>query len=115
MNPMNAMNLVVSTTITPTTPIVPTTPTTPVSSTPPTTPNLSTTTTPESAAAPQIFITPDVLQALQAYVVNNFPDLGLPQDIQQVTKQFFVNIPPVVPVASPVTTITPTTSDNSSS
>jgi len=48
-------------------------------------------------------ITPNVLQAIQAYVLNNFPDIGLPQDIQEVAKKFLSNLPPLV-------LITPTTS-----
>jgi hypothetical protein len=61
-------------------------------------------------------ITPSVLQAIQSYVVNNFPDIGLPQDIQQVAKNFLSNLPPLVSItpttsstATPVATITTTT------
>ncbi|MBC8015334.1 MAG: hypothetical protein H7X79_06265 [Sporomusaceae bacterium] len=121
MNPANAMNLVVSTTIIPTLPTIPITPITPINPTVPigtavpTAPVLSTDQTLDTDAdteivtvtAQPIFITPEALQALQAYVVNNFPDLGLPQDIQQVAKEFFANIPPVVPVVPPTAVVTP--------
>lgn len=36
-----------------------------------------------------IVITPEVLMALKPYVLNNFSDLGLPQDIQDIVRQFF--------------------------
>lgn len=117
MNPANAMNLVVSTTINPTVPTVPITPITPINPTVPigavalTEPDVSITPTTDTDTAdvtpPTIFITPELLNALQSYVVNNFPDLGLPQDIQQVAKEFFVNLPPVVPIAPLSTAITP--------
>lgn len=86
MNITNAMHVVVSNTITPTTP---TNPTIPVS-----TPINTTTITP----IPTLVITPDVLKAIQAYTLNNFPDIGLPQDIQEIAKEFLANLPPIVPV-----------------
>lgn len=119
MNPANAMNLVVSTTIIPTVPTIPITPITPMNPTipigtvVPTAPVLSATLTLDAdtdtvtVTAQPIFITPEVLEALKSYVVNNFPDLGLPQDIQQVAKEFFANIPPVVPIAPPTAVVTP--------
>lgn len=99
MNPTNAMNIVIAPEI------FPTLPTTPTSA------------TPTTATAPVIVIAPDILKALQAYILNNFPDIGLPKDIQQVAKQFIVNLPPLIPITSatsttstPATTVTPTTS-----
>ena len=56
--------------------------------------------------SPVIVITPTVLQAIQSYVINNFPDIGLPQDIQQIAKNFLSNLPPLI-------SITPTTSSTS--
>jgi len=92
MNSANATNVVVTTDIVPTTPI-------------------STDTT------PVIIIPPDVLQALQSYTLNNFPNIGLPQDIQQLAQQFISNLPPLIPItpttsstATPATTVTTTTS-----
>ena len=112
MNPMNAMNIVVSTTITPinpTSPMTPTTPTSPISPVVSATPLLAMNPTLDSISASSIVITPEVLRALRAYVVNNFPDLGLPKDIQEVTKNFFVNLPTVIPVVTPMTTTATTT------
>jgi hypothetical protein len=61
-------------------------------------------------------ITPTVLQAIQSYVVNNFPDIGMPQDIQQIAKNFLSNLPPLISItpttsstATPATTVTTTT------
>lgn len=129
MNPFNARNVVVTNAIIPT---PPTTPTTPITSTliaavPTTlitntsiTSSTSTSTTPiisSTSISPVITITPEVLQALQAYTLNNFPDIGLPTDIQGIAKNFFANIPPLILVtpttAVPVTTavtvaVTPT-------
>ena len=79
MNPANAINVVVTNTIIPTIPTTPTTNTTPV-----------------------VFITPEVLQALQSYTLDNFPTIGLPKDIQEIAKNFLANLPPL-------TLITPTT------
>lgn len=36
-----------------------------------------------------VVITPEVLSALRPYVLNNFSDLGLPPDIQEIVRQFF--------------------------
>ncbi|GMB01228.1 hypothetical protein [Pelosinus sp. IPA-1] len=100
MNITNAMHVVVSNTVTPTTP---TTPTIPVST------PIDTTVTP----IPTIVITPDVLKAIQAYTLNNFPNIGLPQDIQEIAKEFLANLPPLVPVTqNTATTITTATSTN---
>jgi len=81
MNPSNALNVVISNDIFPTTPTVPISP------------------TPTIATAPVILLSPEIVKALQSYVVNNFPDIGLPQDIQQVAKEFFANLPPLIPIA----------------
>jgi len=94
MNPNNAMNVVVSNEIIPTTPTTPTTPTS---------------ATPTIDTASLIIISPDILKALQSYVLNNFPDIGLPQDIQQIAKSFLANLPPLIPIA-PTTSVTATTS-----
>ncbi|AIF53430.1 hypothetical protein [Pelosinus sp. UFO1] len=100
MNITNAMHVVVSDTITPTTP---TNPTIPVST------PIDTTITP----IPTIVITPDVLKAIQAYTLNNFPDIGLPQDIQEIAKEFLANLPPIVPVTqNTATTLNTATSTN---
>ena len=100
MNITNAMHVVVSDTITPTTP---TNPTIPVST------PIDTTITP----LPTIVITPDVLKAIQAYTLNNFPDIGLPQDIQEIAKEFLANLPPIVPITeNTATTLTTATSTN---
>lgn len=88
MNSANAMNVVVSNEIIPT---APTPPLTSISS------------TPTTATAPVLVITPETLKALQSYTINNFPDIGLPQDIAQIAKDFIANLPPLIP-------ITPTTS-----
>lgn len=100
MNITNAMHVVVSDTITPTTPTNPTIPVcTPI----------NTTITP----IPTLVITPDVLKAIQAYTLNNFPDIGLPQDIQEIAKEFLANLPPIVPVTqNTATTLTTATSTN---
>ncbi|SMC86757.1 hypothetical protein [Sporomusa malonica] len=47
---------------------------------------------PPTSATPDtdtIVVTPEVLSVLQTYVLNNFPNLNLPSDIQAVAKQFF--------------------------
>lgn len=102
MNPSNAMNVVVTNDILPT---APTTPTTPI----PAAPTIDT--------APVIIISPEILKALQSYVVNNFPDIGLSQDIQQVAKEFFANLPPLIPISptndATVTSVTIATSTTS--
>ena len=36
-----------------------------------------------------IVVTPEILIGLQAYVLNNFDNLRLPSDIQDVVKNFF--------------------------
>ncbi|MBP2660210.1 MAG: hypothetical protein H6Q69_3242 [Firmicutes bacterium] len=83
MNPGNAMNVVVSNEIIPTTPTVPLTATSAV---------------PTVATAPVLVITPETLKALQSYTINNFPDIGLPQDIAQIAKDFIANLPPLIPI-----------------
>jgi hypothetical protein len=86
MNPANAMNVVVvSDTTTPTATITSITPNVPVTTT-----------------APTIVIAPELITALQAGVINNFTDLGLPPDIQEITQQFFALLP------TTVTTVTTT-------
>jgi len=87
MNPSNAMNVIVSNDIIPTTPISPT----------------STTSTIDTN--PVIIISPEIVKALQSYTLNNFPDIGLPQDIQQIATDFFANLPPLIPV-SPTIAVT---------
>ena len=88
MNPANARNVVVSTSIVPTTPTIPTTPTT---------------TTPASTT-PVIAIDPSLLQALQAAALDNFTNLGLPLDIQQIAQNFFSNLPPSILSSTATTT-----------
>lgn len=90
MNPFNAHNVVVTNTIIPT---IPTAPTTPISP------------TPTTNTSPVIFITPEVLQALQSYSLNNFPDIGLPNDIQEVAKNFLATLPPLI-LLTPTTAAT---------
>ena len=93
MNPANARNVVVSNRIIPTTPST---------STPGTTITVS---TPSISAAqainagPVLNIPPEIAEAIQYYVLNNFPNIGLPQDIQQIVKNFFANLPPLIPIA----------------
>jgi len=82
MNPGNAANVVVSNDIIPTTPI-----------------------SPVSTVDTLLIISPDLLKALQAYTVNNFPNIGLPQDIEQIAKDFIANLPPVIPVAPTITPV----------
>lgn len=36
-----------------------------------------------------IVITPEILAGLQAYVLNNFDNLQLPSDIQDIVRNFF--------------------------
>lgn len=48
--------------------------------------NTPTSVTPD---ADTIVVTPEVFSVLQTYVLNNFPNLNLPSDIQAVAKQFF--------------------------
>jgi hypothetical protein len=50
--------------------------------------------------------TPELLTALQATVLNHFTNLGLPADIEVLTREFFANLPPTT---SPVTPLSPTT------
>lgn len=115
MNPDNARNIIVTNAIIPTTPTTPTTPITPISSAPistivsvsSTTDTTTTVTTSTTSTAPVLTITPEVLQALQSYTLNNFPDIGLPTDIQEITKIFLANIPPLVLITP--TTATPIT------
>jgi hypothetical protein len=98
MNSANAMNVVVSNEIIPTTPTAPLTPISP---------------TPTTVTAPLLVITPETLKALQSYTINNFPDIGLPQDIAQIAKDFIANLPPLIPItpttAVPITTTVPST------
>jgi hypothetical protein len=42
-----------------------------------------------------IVVTPETLQALKVYVVNNFSNLNLPADIQEIVRQFFAVNPSV--------------------
>lgn len=103
MNPFNAHNVVVTNTIIPT---IPTAPTTPISPTPiPIIPTTITSTTPTTNTSPVLFITPEVLQALQSYSLNNFPDIGLPNDIQEVAKNFLATLPPLI-LLTPTTAAT---------
>ena len=102
MNPANAMNVVVSNEInpiTPTTPITPTIANTPTAITPTTaiaTAPIST--NPAIGTAPILTISPQLLSALQSYAINNFPDIGIPRDIQQVAKNFIANLPPLLSI-----------------
>ena len=125
MNPDNASHVVVTNAIIPTTPMTPTastapntamnttagTSTTSTSTTAVSTSLSNTSTTTTSTASnsnasttainnttPVLMITPTILQAIQSYVLNNFPDIGLPQDIQQIAKNFLANLPPTVPI-----------------
>ncbi|WP_378955968.1 hypothetical protein [Pelosinus sp. sgz500959] len=98
MNPLNAMNVVVSNDILPT-------------------PTVSVSATSTIDTTSVIVITPEIVKAIQSYVLNNFPNIGLPQDIQEVAKAFFANLPPLIPIApnveataNAVTTATSTTS-----
>ena len=104
MNPNNAKNVVISNNIFFTTAITATTPTVPI-------PSISATQT--ISTAPVIVIPPEFVEALQSYILNNFPNIGLPQDIQQVAKNFFANLPPIIPIARntavPVTAVPVTT------
>ena len=43
----------------------------------------------DPGALDTLVIPPEVQIALQVYVFNNFPNLGLPSDIQQIAKDFF--------------------------
>ncbi|HWR08380.1 hypothetical protein [Sporomusa sp.] len=55
---------------------------------------VSTTSLPILPDANTIVITPEILLGLQAYVLNNFDDLRLPSDIQDIVREFFsVNLP----------------------
>ena len=65
--------------------------------------------TPATNTPPVLFISPEVLQALQSYTLNNFPDIGLPNDIQEVAKNFFANLPPLTLITPTVATATTTT------
>ncbi|WP_425059147.1 hypothetical protein SCACP_38130 [Sporomusa carbonis] len=58
--------------------------------------NVVITSTPEPTTSESntLFISPGVLPALQTYVFNNFPELGLPSDIEEVAKDFFANLSP---------------------
>lgn len=94
MNPANARNVVVSTSIVPMTPTTPTTPT-------------STTTL--ASTTPVITIDPSFLQALQAAALNNFTNLGLPLDIQQIAQNFFSNLPPSILSSTATTTVVTST------
>ena len=42
-----------------------------------------------TASESTIVITPEILLALKTYVFNNFPDLNLAPDLQEIVKQFF--------------------------
>lgn len=101
MNPANARNVVVSNRIIPTTPSIATTAT--ATTTPPAatvsvpTPSISAAQT--INAAPVLNIPPEIAEAIQSYVLNNFANIGLPQDIQQIAKNFFTNLPPLTPIA----------------
>jgi hypothetical protein len=53
--------------------------------------------------------TPDVLVALQTAVFNNFSDLGLRSDIQQLADIFFAALPAAPAAITPITPNTPTT------
>ncbi len=94
MNPANATNVVVSNSI------VPTTPTTPTTQTP---------TTTLASTTPVITIDPSLLQSLQAAALNNFTNLGLPLDIQQIAQNFFSNLPPSILSSTATTTAVTTT------
>ena len=124
MNPNNAKNVVVANAILPTSPTVPISAnqSVPISANQsvPISANqtVSISATPTIGIAPVLFFPPEIVEALQSYVLNNFPDIGLPQDIQQVTKNFFANLPPLIPIApniavpitvTPITTVIPTT------
>ncbi len=84
MNPSNAINVVIANQVITTNPTV----------------AISVATT--INAAPVIIFPPQIVDALQTYVLDNFPDIGLPQDIQQVAKNFFANLPPLIPIAPDV-------------
>jgi hypothetical protein len=59
--------------------------------------------------------TPELLTALQTAVLNHFTNLGLPADIEVLTREFFANLPPSTSTVTslsptpPITPITPTT------
>ena len=92
MNPSNAINVVIANQVITTTPTV------------------AISVAPTINAIPVIIFPPQIVDALQTYVLDNFPDIGLPQDIQQVAKNFFANLPPLIPIAPdvavPVTVVT---------
>lgn len=81
-------------------PVLPTTPTAPtglltsISPTVPTTPLSAITPT----TVPLIGISPELLPSLQAAVLDNFTDLNLPADIQQLVQQFFAFLPSTPPI-----------------
>ncbi len=94
MNPGNATNVVVSNEISTTNPTTPITPTSAV-------PNIS--------SAPVLVITPETLQALHSYTINNYPDIGLPQDIAEIARDFIANLPPLIPINQNAAVTTTTT------
>lgn len=110
MNPTNAFQVVVTNTTTPTIPAFPTQPVTPVNPvTPITQPTVTAGLTVDTSTTPTIVISPEIIQALQAAVVNNFTDLRLPADIEEIAQEFFANLPPLI--ASNTQTTTTSTSN----
>jgi hypothetical protein len=57
-----------------------------------------------------IFITPEIINALQTAALDNFNELGLRPDLQQIAQVLFSNLPFIPRTAmTPATPITPTT------
>ncbi|QDR82889.1 hypothetical protein [Sporomusa termitida] len=50
---------------------------------------VSSTSSPTIPDTSTIVVTPEVLAGLQAYVLNNFDNLQLPSDIQDIVRNFF--------------------------
>jgi len=92
----------------PMTAITPTT-TTPVTATTSVTTSAGLAVTTSSPTIQAKIFTPDVIVALQSAVFNNFTDLGLQSDIQELASVFFANLPAVPPAVTPITPNTPTT------
>ncbi|BBB92110.1 MAG TPA: hypothetical protein PKA28_05445 [Methylomusa anaerophila] len=81
MNPGNAINIVVSAVPIPT---------------PPTT---------ATGTIQTLVISPDLLLALQTASLNSFTDLGLPKDIEEIAKNFFALLSPVISVTATSTVV----------
>ena len=105
MNPTNALQVVVTNATTPALPTFPPQPLTPINPvTPLTQPTVASGLAADTSTMPVIVISPDILQAIQAAALNNFTDLGLPADIEEIAKAFFANLPPLTTTNTQTTT-----------